>query len=100
MTLEEEFENDVRLMLKTIREVVPQHKLPFFVKVMTTHGILKATKIVVGKTHDFRRLVKINRLDLTLEHLVLQEKYNSLFSKKERKIAKASLETAQKLFEA
>ncbi|AXU29126.1 TPA: hypothetical protein ACKONR_001284 [Clostridioides difficile] len=60
-----------------------------FLQLINNKGALLAAKELINKegvTEGFTRLWECKRLDLSLEVLVLKEKYKELFTDEERKI--------------
>lgn len=60
-----------------------------FLQLINNKGALLAAKELINKegaTEGFTRLWECNRLDLSLEVLVLKEKYKELFTDEEREI--------------
>lgn len=65
-----------------------------YLQMISVHGGLTTAKKLLSenKIHDgLTALYLCNRLDLTVEALVLKEKYKSLFTEEELKIAKKRL---------
>lgn len=65
-----------------------------FLQMLNEKGALITAKELINKsnaTDGFTRLWECNRLDLSLEALVLKEKYIALFSEKERNKCKERL---------
>lgn len=56
-------------------------------------GVITAKKLISknGGTEGFLRLWECNRLDLSIEALVLKDKYKELFTNEERRICKDRL---------
>lgn len=61
-------------------------------------GGIAAARSVLTKTSTggFSALVKCNRLDLTVEQLVLGERWQHLFTESDRELARRKLEQAKK----
>lgn len=66
-----------------------------FLQLISDNGGLKAAKILISKkggTYGFEVLWECNRLDLSVEALVLDEQYLELFTDAERNICKERLD--------
>lgn len=65
-----------------------------YLNMVQDHGGLEAAKILLHSPHvsdGYTALWERKRLDLTVEALILQEKWVSLFSDEERRIARKRL---------
>ena len=63
-----------------------------------SHGAVETAKRLVmsGDLQDgFLRLLKLGRADLTIEHAVLDERWQELFSDEQREVARWRLEVAR-----
>lgn len=66
----------------------------YFLRMISDHGGVEAARRLLDKdtpSEGFTRLWEFNRLDLTVEALVLKPKFASLFSDKEMAIARDRL---------
>ncbi len=71
-----------------------------FIKIVKQHGGVKAAQILLrgqGLSRGFLKLMTLQRLDLSMENLVIQPKWATLFTEAEREIAKNRLEEAGSL---
>jgi len=61
-------------------------------------GVATARRLI--KSGDFQdglmKLISLGRIDLTVEHAVLEERWRDLFTDQEREVARWRLEAAQK----
>ncbi|MBD7914667.1 hypothetical protein H9660_05865 [Clostridium sp. Sa3CUN1] len=78
-------------MMKIYRETDAQcnFKAAGFFQMIQTEGAITTAKEIINNsevTEGFIKLAECNRLDLSLEALVIQDKYKELFTPKERKI--------------
>lgn len=78
-------------MIKIYRETDAQcnyRATGFFQKIQSDGAITTAKEIINNEelTEGFIKLAECNRLDLSVEALIVQEKYKELFTPKERKI--------------
>lgn len=94
-SLEDEFDVDMRGILDREREV-GLHSTRFR-QMVEQYGGVKAAKLLLEPDRQLPRdtfgwLRRIDRLDLTMEFYVVQDKYRSLFSDDERQIAQWRLE--------
>lgn len=65
-----------------------------FLQMLDEHGGLETAKILLKGQHvsdGYFALIDRGRLDLTVEHLVLEEKWHPLFSEEEREKARTRL---------
>lgn len=96
--LEKEFSKDMLNIYKTAdREL--GYKATRFLQMLSKDGPVKTAKKLISKdggTEGFLKLWESGRLDLSVENLVLNEKYNSLFNDEERKICFERLEKYKK----
>lgn len=88
--LEADFDRDMRQILETEGEVGLnstrfRQMIEQFGGVGTAHRLLRPDRELPPNTFGYLR--KIGRADLALEHYVVQEKYQLLFSGEEREIA-------------
>ncbi len=78
-------------MIKIYRETDTQcnyKSAGFFQGIQSNGAITTAKEIINNKevTEGFIKLAECNRLDLSVEALIVQDKYKELFTAKERKI--------------
>ena len=78
-------------MIRIYRETDIQcnYKAAGFFQMIQNDGAIITAKEIVNKTElteGFMKLAECNRLDLSVEALIIQEKYKELFTPKERKI--------------
>ena len=63
-----------------------------FLHMLTDHGGLETARRLLPQMSDgFAQLWQRNRLDLTVESLILQDRWHDLFSDDEREIARRRL---------
>ena len=65
-----------------------------YVQLISTHGAVKATKMLLTKnenSYGFTELWGLKRLDLSCEATMLEEPFSSLFTEKEIEISKKKL---------
>ncbi len=87
MDIKLEFHKDMVKIYETAHKLGYDAKL--FRKVISTKGGYEAAKGFISKpggTTGFTRLYELKRLDLSVENLILQDKYETLFSEQEREI--------------
>jgi hypothetical protein len=89
MALKDEFDADMVMIYKrALKEVhYPAHR--FLHMIMEQGGVTTARTLLAKSdvSDGFTALYRANRLDLSMEALVLQEKYAPLFTPEERQIA-------------
>ena len=78
-------------MIKIYRETDIQcnYKAAGFFQMIQTDGAITTAKEIINNaevTEGFMKLAECNRLDLSVEALITQDKYKELFTAKERKI--------------
>jgi hypothetical protein len=93
--LEAEFDEDIRQILVKEKEVGCNSTR--FRQMLEQHGGLKASHRLLEPDRQFPKgtfsaLRNMGRPDLTLEHYVLLEKYQPLFSEEERRVARFRLD--------
>ena len=67
----------------------------YFIRMVYEHGAVQTAKMLLGDPavqEGLMKLYELNRLDLSMEAMVLDRKYRSLFSYEERKVARQRLE--------
>lgn len=91
--LEKKFNEEMYDIYYTTKKEI-KYNSTRFLQLVTTDGGIKAAKKLISKdggTYGFERLWKENRLDLSVEALVLKPKYKDLFTDEERKICRIRL---------
>ena len=82
-SLEKEFERELN---ERIRKIIKEVYKPLtFIQMIDKHGAIEATLRVVEdekQTEGFTRLLMENRVDLAVENMVVDPKYQPLFSDK------------------
>lgn len=78
-------------MIKIFREIDIQYnyKEAGFFQMIQTDGAIRTAKEIINKadvTEGFIKLAEDNRLDLSLEAIVIKDKYKEVFTNEERKI--------------
>lgn len=94
MNLESEFNKEM-INIYTIAKKEEKYVASRFLQLVSSEGGLSAAKKLISKeggSDGFTRLWELGRLDLSVEALVLKNKYKSLFSEEEIKISKNRLE--------
>lgn len=92
--LVDEFNSDMLIVYTGAKEEC-NYNATRYLQMISVHGGLATAKklLAENKIHDgLTALYKCNRLDLTVEALVLNEKYKSLFTEKELKTARRRLD--------
>ena len=96
--LEKDFSKDMLNIYKTAdREL--GYKATRFLQMLSKDGPVKTAKKLISKnggTEGFLKLWESGRLDLSIENLVLNEKYKALFTDDERKMCCERLEKYKK----
>ena len=94
MNLEKQFHIDmVEIYEKAKREC--GYIATRFIQMVAEKGGLETAKELINKnidTYGFEKLRELNRLDISVEALVLEEKYKELFTEYEKKRCKDRLE--------
>lgn len=91
--LKNEFEKELNELVQKIIEEVYTPKI--LMKMIRQEGGYNAVKTLManpGSSYGYLKLGEAGRLDLSIETIVIKEKYKSLFSKVEVGICKARLE--------
>ena len=91
--MEEEFNNGMREVYERAKAEC-NYVATRYLRMVNEHGGLRTTRKLLSsdKTHDgLTRLWECGRLDLTVEALVTKEKYRTLFTEAEIKIAEKRL---------
>ena len=93
MGLEEQFQREV---LDGCRVLSKEHSYSptYFLKMVYEQGAVKAAKALLASKEPAEGLFtlwKIGRLDMSIEAMVLDSRYESLFTEEERKIARKRL---------
>ncbi|WP_336990040.1 hypothetical protein [Bacillus infantis] len=92
-TLENKFHEDMTNIYFTAKKEL-RYNASRFIQLVSIEGGLKAAKQLISKsggTYGFEILWENNRLDLSVEALVLRPEYNDLFTDEEREICKNRL---------
>lgn len=94
MTLEEQFHKDMESIYFTSKREIGYNPTRFIQLVAQKHGVPAAKQLIAksGGTYGFEILWEKHRLDLSVENLVLQEKYSSLFTEEEKQICRKRLQ--------
>ncbi len=92
--LVDEFNNEMLTVYTGAKEECNYNATRYLQMISVNGGLVTAKKLLAeNKIHDgLTSLYLCNRLDLTVEALVLKEKYKSLFSEKELETAKKRLD--------
>lgn len=93
--LEAEFNKDMHWILDHEHEVALNSSR--FRQMIDEHGGVKAAHLLLRPDRELPRdtfgyLRRMKKLDLSMEHYVVQDKYRPLFSEQEREIARWRLE--------
>ena len=92
--LEKQFHHDMIGIYETAKREL-HYNASYFIQMVAEHGGLKTAQKLLWSadvSSGFTVLWEYQRLDLSVEVLVLQEKYFRLFEDEERAIARARLE--------
>lgn len=91
--LENKFNEDMKGIYFTAKKEIGYQATRFMGLVAQKGGVKAARQLIAkeGGTYGFEVLWENNRLDLSVEALVLRTEYNSLFSDEERKLCKDRL---------
>lgn len=89
--------------LEFYKEAERQYKFssPIFIRMLNEHGAYETAKRLSSTAswqNGFDRLAKLGRSDLTVEHIILQDKYRSFFTEKELMNAQAKIDYANQLY--
>jgi hypothetical protein len=91
--LEREFQvAAIEMYLAVLKECLYDERV--FLRMIAASGARRAAKSLLEPAHvqsGLRGLRRLGRLDLTVEHLVIQPRWSGLFSKDEREVAKMRL---------
>ncbi len=88
-----EFNNDMTEIYNRAKKEC-RYNATYFLRMLSNHGGLNTAKILLsssGPQYGFEKLWGCGRLDLTVEALVRQPKYISLFTEQEIKTAEKRL---------
>ena len=93
MTLEKQFEQEMREIYMTAKKECGYNASRFLQLLSAKGGVVAAKQLISkpGGTDGFATLWEHSRLDLSVEAHVLQPKYYSLFTDEERKICRQRL---------
>ena len=92
-TLENRFCEDMNKLYFTAKKEI-KYNATRFIQLVSREGGLKAAKQLIAKgggTYGFEILWENNRLDLSVEALVLRHEYQELFTDEEREICRSRL---------
>lgn len=102
MTLEEEFQQEMMSGIEASKREL--HYTPiYFLRMAHEHGAVQTAKMLLGDStvqEGLMKLYELNRLDLSMEAMVLDRKYRTLFTYEERKAARQRLEKLDYQIEA
>lgn len=89
--LKKQFNEEVESLLQKTKEEI-SYPAYFYKLSKRVGGHLEATKILIHKsTTGFKSLVLKRRLDLSVEKVVIKDKYKNLFTEHDIKICKEKL---------
>lgn len=94
MTLEEQFHQDMLNGCQTLKKEC-KYNPTYFLQMVREHGGVKTAKLLLQSSdvqEGLMKLWELGRLEMSMENVVLQAKYQSLFTDAERKIARLRLE--------
>jgi hypothetical protein len=96
--LEREFQvAAIEMYLAVLKECLYDEKV--FLRMIAESGARNASKFLLAPTHvqsGLRGLRRLGRLDLSVEHLVIQPRWSRLFAKQEREVARMRLKKRAK----
>ena len=94
MTLEEQFQQEMMNGIEYSKRVL--HYTPhYFLRMVYEHGAVATAKMLMGDStvqEGLMTLSNLGRLDMSMEAMVLDRKYSTLFTYEERKAARQRLE--------
>ena len=94
MTLEEQFQQEVMSGIESSKKEL--HYTPtYFLRMVYEHGAVQTAKMLLDNSEVQEGLMTLSilgRLDLSMEVMVLDRKYRSLFTYEERRSARQRLE--------
>src|SRR4051794_19069556 len=96
-TLEQEFDTEMRTLFTRTGEAIGYWPRYFLRKVRTVGGLKVAQDLLQPTTKaptGFGRLADENQLELSVEFMVLQRRWASLFTEQERQVARRRLRDA------
>jgi hypothetical protein len=87
MEMEKEFHKDIVAIYEKAKNECRYIATRFIQMVAEKGGLSAAKELIIkdGDTYGFGKLYDLHRLDLSVEALVLKEKYSSLFSDFEKR---------------
>ena len=94
MTLEDQFQQEMMGGIEYSKKEL-QYTPTYFLRMVYEHGAMNTAKMLLGDSAVQEGLMTLNnsgRLDLSMEAMVLDRKYRSLFTYEERKVARQRLE--------
>jgi hypothetical protein len=74
---------------------------PIFIRMLNEHGALETARRLSNTAtwqNGFERIAKLGRTDLTVEHIILQEKYRKYFTDTQLRNAQAKIDYAIRLY--
>jgi hypothetical protein len=95
MNIRQQFEEDMRKIFIRAYEECNYRASRFLQMVDNLGGVEAAKKLILTQTDGFTRLYELNRLDLSVEYLVLKQNYSELFTEEECEICKLRLKAAK-----
>jgi hypothetical protein len=78
-----------------------QFSSPIFIRMLNEHGALETARKLSNTAmwqNGFDRMAKLKRTDLTVEHIILQEKYKDFFTDVQLKNAQAKIDYAFQVY--
>ena len=92
-TLEQSFNNDMKNIYITAKKDLGYNATRFLQLLSQKGGVEAARQLIAkdGGTYGFEVLWEAGRLDLSVEALILDPKFHSLFSEAERKLCRERL---------
>lgn len=95
-SLEADFHNAMHEIYR-LADKECHYRPTYFLRMLAEHGGLATAKILLAKQHvseGFTKLAELGRLDLSMESLVLENKWRSLFTDRELAIARNRLKVS------
>jgi hypothetical protein len=74
---------------------------PIFIRMLNDHGALETARRLSNTAtwqNGFDRMAKLGRADLTVEHIILQDKYRKYFTDIQLRNAQAKIDYANHLY--
>ena len=94
MTLEDQFQQEMMGGIEYSKKEL-QYTPTYFLRMVYEHGAMNTAKMLLGDSavqEGLMTLSNLGRIDLSMEAMVLDRKYRSLFTYEERKVARQRLE--------